>query len=101
MMTMSRPADVAGVAGPTDLREQAITRLRKRRELQAHVLAYVMVNLFLNGIWLVTNPGGFYWPIFPLFGWGIGLAFHIRDVYSPETPAEEEIAREMQRLGHP
>ncbi|MFI7542290.1 2TM domain-containing protein [Actinoplanes sp. NPDC049599] len=97
-MTLREVPDVTGVAGPTDLREQAITGLRKKRDLQAHVLAYVMVNLFLNGIWLVTNPGGFYWPVFPLFGWGIGVAFHIWDVYSPETPAEDKIAREVDRL---
>ena len=97
MMTSSGPGDLAGA---TDLREQAIVRLRKRRELQAHILSFVMVNLFLTGIWLVTNPGGFYWPIIPLFGWGIGVAFHIWDVYSPEVPAEDKIEREMQRLSH-
>jgi 2TM domain len=83
---------------PDDLRQLAVTRLRKKRELQAHVLAYVMVNLFLNAIWLLTMPGGFYWPVFPLLGWGIGLAFHIWDVYGPAQPTEEQIEREMHRL---
>jgi len=36
-----------------------------------------------NGIWLAITPGGFYWPMFPLLGWGIGLAFHVWDVYAP------------------
>ena len=97
-MSMSSPPNAATRSDPTDLRELAITRLRKRRELQAHLLAYVLVNLFLNGIWLLTMPGGFYWPLFPLFGWGIGVAFHVWDVYSPEVPAEERIDREMTRL---
>lgn len=82
-----------------DLREAAIVQLRKKRGLQAHALAYVMVNLFLNAIWLFTEPG-FYWPAIPLFGWGIGLAFHIWDVYSPARPTEEQITREMNRLAH-
>jgi hypothetical protein len=81
-----------------ELRELAITQLRKKRGLQAHALAYVLVNLFLNALWLLTMPGGFYWPMFPLVGWGIGLAFNIWDVYSPDRPTEERIAREMQRL---
>jgi hypothetical protein len=81
----------------SSLRELAITQLRKKRGLQAHVLAYVMVNLFLNAIWLVTMPGGFYWPVIPMIGWGIGLAFNIWDVYS-RPPTEERIEREMQRL---
>ncbi|MBM2616398.1 2TM domain-containing protein [Actinoplanes sp. LDG1-06] len=85
---------------PTDLREAAVIRLRKKRDLQAHLLAFVLVNLFLNGIWLLTTPGGFYWPMFPLLGWGIGLAFHVWDVYVGSNPSEEAIRAEMDRLGH-
>ncbi len=81
-----------------DLREAAVTGLRKKRDLQAHVLAYVLVNLFLNGIWLLTTPGGFYWPMFPLLGWGIGLAFHVWDVYVGSNPSEAAIRTEMDRL---
>jgi hypothetical protein len=95
---MSNPPSTEVLSGTTDLRQLAITRLRKRRELQAHLLAYVLVSLFLNAIWLLTNPGGFYWPMFPMFGWGIGVAFHIWNVFSPEVPPEERIDREMERL---
>jgi hypothetical protein len=89
--------DVTRPAAPDELRETAVQRLRKKRDLQAHLLAYVMVNLLLNGIWLITMPGGFYWPMFPLLGWGIGLAFHIWDVYAPR-PTEDQILREIRRL---
>ena len=82
---------------PDELREAAVTKLRKKRDLQAHALAYVMVNLFLNGIWMLIMPGGFYWPAIPMLGWGIGLAFNAWDVYAP-TPTESQIQREMQRL---
>jgi len=97
-MTMSSPPSPAAPVNTTDLRQLAIIRLRKRRALQAHLLAYVLVSLFLNAIWLLTNPGGFYWPMFPMFGWGIGVAFHIWSVFSPEVPPEERIDREMERL---
>jgi hypothetical protein len=90
--------DVTRPAAPDELRETAVQRLRKKRDLQAHLLAYVMVNLLLNGIWLITMPGGFYWPMIPLFGWGIGLAFNIWDVYSPTTLDEQRIQREMAHL---
>jgi hypothetical protein len=82
----------------TDLRQAAITQLRKKRGLQAHALAYVMVNLFLTAIWLLFSRDGFFWPIFPIFGWGIGLAFNIWDVYWPAKPTEDQIDREMRRL---
>jgi hypothetical protein len=35
-----------------------------------------------------------------MFGWGIGVAFHIWDVYAPAAPPEDRIQREMDRLGH-
>jgi hypothetical protein len=95
-----RPSGVTRDDNAGDLREMAITQLRKKRDLQAHLLAFVLVNLLLNGIWLITNPGGFYWPMFPLLGWGIGVAFHAWDVYVPEKPPEDRIRREMERLSH-
>jgi hypothetical protein len=87
-------------ARPTvsDLRALAIARLRKKRDLQAHVIAYVTVNLFLAGIWYAVNPDGFFWPVFPLLGWGIGLIFHVWEVLSPAVPSEERVEREMRRL---
>jgi uncharacterized membrane protein len=79
------------------LRKFAIEQLKKKREFQAHLIAYATVNLFLIVIWFVTGAD-FFWPIFPLLGWGIGLAFHAWDVYSPERLSEEKIRAEMERI---
>jgi hypothetical protein len=100
-MTTFHPAGITPADDATELRELAITRLHKKRDLQAHLLAYLLVNLLLNGIWFLTGPDSFYWPIIPMLGWGIGVAFHIWDVYAPETPSEERIRREMDRLSRP
>ena len=82
-----------------DLRQDAIARLRKKRDLWAHVLAYVLVNGSILAIWAVTGSG-FFWPVFLLVGWGIGLVFHAWDVYRGE-PSEEQIGREITRMrGH-
>jgi hypothetical protein len=78
------------------LREEALLRLKKKRDLTAHAMAYVAINGFLVVIW-ATVTGGFFWPVFPLFGWGIGLFFHAWDVYKGE-PTEEDISREMERI---
>jgi hypothetical protein len=78
------------------LREQAIADLRKRRELASHTLAYVFVNAFLIVIWRASG-NTFFWPMFLLFGWGIGLAFHAWDVLWPE-PSEERIRARMTRI---
>jgi hypothetical protein len=45
----------------------------------------------------VATGAGFFWPLFPLFGWGIGLAFHAWSVFWPE-PDETQVNREIDRI---
>jgi hypothetical protein len=80
------------------LRERARESLKKKREFRSHLLAYILVNSFLVVIWAVTSAPGFFWPIFPIGGWGIGLAFHAWDAYGDVGPSDEQIRREMDRL---
>lgn len=81
-----------------DLHQRAEKRLKAKRDLGAHVLAYVLVNGFLVVIWFMTSgTDAFFWPVFPILGWGIGLAFNVWDVFSPE-PTEDKIRAEMERL---
>lgn len=79
-----------------ELRQRAVKRLQDKRALMAHVLAYLSVNLLLVAIWYVTKAG-FFWPVFPIFGWGIGIAFHTWDVLWP-VPGPRQVEAEMQRL---
>jgi hypothetical protein len=80
------------------LRDRAIKQLKKRRDLGAHALVFLLVNSFIVAIWFVTNDGGFFWPIFPIGGWGIGLAMNAYDVYRGDDFDERHIEREMRRL---
>ena len=80
-----------------DLRKAAVERLKKKREFYQHLLAYVLVNTFLVAIWALSS-GGFFWPVFPILGWGIGLAFHAWDTFSRPAFSEDKIRREMDRL---
>ena len=82
------------------LRERAVTRLKKRRDFYGHILVYLLVNAFLVVIWAVTSPGGFFWPVFPLVGWGIGVVMNAWDVYVAEEVTEDRIQREMEHLAH-
>jgi hypothetical protein len=74
-----------------ELREQAILQLKKKRDFRTHIFIYVLVNAMLIVIWAVTGAG-FFWPVFPLVGWGIGIGANAWDV------SEEEIRRETERL---
>ena len=78
-------------------REKAITRLKQKSEFMTHLFVYLVVNAFIVVIWLATGAG-FFWPIFPILGWGIGLVFHAWDVYWRKPISEEQIRREMERL---
>ena len=86
-----------GADSDQELREQAIRRLKKKRDFKTHVLIYVAVNTFLVVIWAVTSAG-FFWPIFPILGWGIGVLANAWDVYGRKPISEEEIRREADRL---
>jgi hypothetical protein len=79
-------------------REAAITRLKARRDFWNHALVYVLVNGLLVAVWAITNSGGYFWPIWPLLGWGIGLAMHALDTFRKPI-SEEAIQREMYRDG--
>ena len=80
-----------------ELREQAVSRLRKKRDFRAHVFIYLAVNAMLVVIWAVTGSG-FFWPIFPILGWGVGVAANAWDVYGRKPISEDEIRRETERL---
>jgi hypothetical protein len=41
----------------------------------AHLGAYVSVNIMLIVIWLLSDAR-YFWPMWPLMGWGVGLASH-------------------------
>jgi len=78
-------------------RELALKRLKKRRDFLAHLLMYVMVNSFLVIIWAITGAG-FFWPMFPIVGWGIGVVMNAWDVWRGDYFSEDAIAREMDRM---
>jgi hypothetical protein len=84
----------------SDTRERAIKQLKKRRDFKGHLLIYFLVNTFLVVIWAVTSGGGFFWPVFIMVGWGIGVVMNVWDVYFAEEFGEDDIRREMDRMEH-
>ena len=67
------------------LSEEEIYRLAKKRVEEkkgvfSHIIIYVVVNAVLVIIWALTGRG-YPWFIWPIFGWGIGLIFHVLGVF--------------------
>jgi len=81
-----------------ELRTAAIKRLEEKRDFRTHVVTYLVVNGFLVGIWAITGAGWF-WPVFPLFAWGIGLVLHAWTLYGQGEITEDAIQQEMRRRG--
>ena|SRR5688572_9212528 len=92
--------------------EQIVKMAKARVAFKTHAIVYVCVNLFLIGVWVVTDgvdgvdidmgPGegdDYYWPVWTHLGWGLGLAIHGFMVYGPannmQAREEEKLRREM------
>ena len=81
-----------------DLHSQAVERVKARRDFWTHVFIFVVVNAALVAIWAIATPDSLFWPVFPMIGWGIGLAANAWDVFLRKPITDAEIEREEQRL---
>lgn len=84
-----------------ELRELAMKRVKERRDFQGHLVVYLVVNVFLWGLWALTSGLGSYpWPVWVTLGWGIGVALNWWGVTRrPITSAD--VDQEMKRLRPP
>ncbi len=90
---------------PAPLTPEEIDRLARKRAAAklgwyTHAAVYVAVNVFLFAI----SEFGFgqrRWTLFPLFGWGLGLALHGISVFVLGTGSglrERMVEKERERL---
>lgn len=82
-----------------DLRRQAERRADMKLGFRSHLIAYLLVNAGLVAINLIQTPGGYFWAIWPIFGWGLGLAAHWVAVYHFAGDLRERaVDAELKRL---
>jgi fatty acid desaturase len=60
--------------------ERAQARVKELKGFYTHATAYMLVNIGLFVINLLT--GGGWWFYWPLLGWGIGLGIHALSVFA-------------------
>lgn len=46
----------------------------------------------------IDRPEGFFWPVFPIVGWGIAVVLNAWEVYRNDEFGEEQIHKEMEHL---
>ncbi|MFJ4846548.1 MULTISPECIES: 2TM domain-containing protein [unclassified Streptomyces] len=44
--------------------------------LRIHLLWYVIANLAQVLLWWLLTPDRFFWPLWSIAGWGVGLVIH-------------------------
>ncbi|MCH8979041.1 MAG: 2TM domain-containing protein [Armatimonadetes bacterium] len=69
---------------------------RQRRELREHVFAYFIVNALLVAINLFTS-GQITWSVWPILGWGVGLAFHAWAALNSDSETFQEEFEQFRR----
>lgn len=74
---------------------------QKRASFKSHLTVYTIMNIFFWGVWYFTNNNyngedRFPWPVWPMFGWGIGLFFHFMGAYV--YPKNYSVEREYKKL---
>ena len=90
---MSRDLDLA------TLQRRARRRVGTKIGFLAHLSAYVLVNTALQGLNVLL--GGPHWSLWPLLGWGLGLAAHgmaTLFVLAGDGMRERWLQQEIERL---
>lgn len=89
-------------SSPQQRDEQLWKLAKKRAGFKRHLVAYVIINIFLWAIWYFSPPHhynyswNFPWPLWTTLGWGVGLAFNYAGAYLYTRDDQAEI--EYQKL---
>ena len=78
----------------TERRTAAIKRVKAKRDFRTSLAVYVLVNAFLVMLW--SFNGGYFWPIWPILGWGLDVALQAWNTYFRRPITETDIRRELQ-----
>jgi hypothetical protein len=71
-----------------ETKKRLMFNAQRRRDLKSHVVSFIGVNGFLIALNLFTSPG-YFWAIFPLLAWGLGLFLHFMKVYQTKGESYE------------
>ena len=94
LQAQAAPAPVRPAMPPDH--QAAIERIEAKRAFGRHARIYCAVNLLLIAIWAITSRG-YFWPIWPMLGWGVGLAANYWSVFLRRPISDDDIRRELER----
>jgi class 3 adenylate cyclase len=68
-------ADLPDAEAPAPPARRPAAGARLPPSVRIHLWIYVLVNVLLVGIWAASGAG-YFWPVWSMLGWGIGVAAH-------------------------
>lgn len=80
-------------------KDEVLWQIAKERVgFKRSLLSYVFVNLFLIGVWYFGSKKNldYFWPIWPILGWGLGLVFQYLKAYQGNRI--NDVENEYQKL---
>ncbi len=81
-----------------DMRNFARQQLKKKQGFKNYLVVYAGVTGLVTAVWFLSSPGSYFWPIWVIFGMGIGAVATGLDAYG--TNWSKPITKQMlmQRL---
>jgi hypothetical protein len=83
-----------------ELRDLATKRLKARTDFYHYLLVWLAVSVLVTVIWVLTNPGGYFWPAWVIGGMGIAALFQAIGVFGPVRGvySDDKVTQEMNKL---
>ena len=82
---------------PETERGQVLTRRRERRDVQEHLIVYLIFNAAVRAVWTATRAG-YPGPRGCPGSWAVGLPLNVWIAYMRPGITEADVEREIERM---
>ena len=90
-----------GSPSDKELMKLAKQRVHARFAFKLHLALFFILCPFWILIYMLTDPGGYFWPIWPILGFGLSVAVHgVVYKFMVGNSMSEKIAQEYEQLKH-
>lgn len=82
-----------------DIRDAARKSLKAKADFKIFLGVSIIVTLIVVAVWFFSGPDQYFWPMWPILGLAIGLAFSGFNAYGPSNHiTEAAIDAEVEKL---
>lgn len=85
------------ISSEDELRSAAEKRVHRKRGFYSYLGIWAAVSLILTAVWAFSG-GGYYWPVWAIFGMGIAAVFQFIDIFVSRPVTQADVDREMKRM---